>query len=199
MNANTEELELKERLILIESMIAQGRRTTESWGWTFVLWGVAYYAAIAWSAWGSGTLAWPVTMTAAGVLTGVVASRMKHDQPETTLGRALGSVWIALGISISLLMMSLAISGKLEAHASVAIVSALLGMANATSSMILKWKVQFVCALAWWATVLAACFGSDTQSSIAFLVAIFLCQIVFGVYCMIRETEERKQQGAANA
>jgi hypothetical protein len=80
MTANNEELELKDRLNLIENMIAEGRRTTESWGWTFVLWGVAYYVAIAWSSWGHGTLAWPVTMIAAGVLTAVFASRQSGSK-----------------------------------------------------------------------------------------------------------------------
>ena len=50
MNPNIQDQELKDRLSLIESMIAEGRRTTESWGWTFVFWGVAYYVAIAWAA-----------------------------------------------------------------------------------------------------------------------------------------------------
>ena len=54
MTANGEEIELKDRLRLIESMIAEGRRSTESWGWTFVLWGVAYYVALAWSILGRG-------------------------------------------------------------------------------------------------------------------------------------------------
>ena len=39
MTGNAEEMELKDRLSLIETMIAEGRRTTESWGWTFVLLG----------------------------------------------------------------------------------------------------------------------------------------------------------------
>lgn len=199
MNAHTEEQELKDRLDLIENMISQGRRTIESWGWTFVLWGVAYYVAIAWSAWGRAGVAWPVTMIAAGALTGIVASRMTHNKPGTTFGRALGSIWISFGISIFLLMMSLGISGKLESHASVAIVSAMLGMGNAASSMILKWKLQFACAVVWWATAVSACFTSDTQTSIVFLVAIFLCLIVFGIYCMIREAQLRKQAGASNA
>jgi hypothetical protein len=38
MTANSEELELKDRLNLIENMIAEGRRTTESWGWVLVFW-----------------------------------------------------------------------------------------------------------------------------------------------------------------
>jgi len=57
MQDQTSEQELKERLSLIESMIAEGRRHTESWGWTFVLWGLVYYLAIAWSAWGQRV--WP--------------------------------------------------------------------------------------------------------------------------------------------
>ena len=47
--------DLNERLNLIEAMIAEGRRKTESWGWTFLLWGVAYYVAIGWVALGGAT------------------------------------------------------------------------------------------------------------------------------------------------
>ena len=65
---NFERQELSDRLSLIESMIAEGRRTTESWGWTFVLWGVAYYVAILWATLGHSNWAWPVTMSAACVV-----------------------------------------------------------------------------------------------------------------------------------
>lgn len=100
MQDHTTEQELKDRLSLIESMIAEGRRTTESWGWTFVLWGLAYYVAIAWSAWGHSVWAWPGTMSIAILVTVVVASLRAGNHPGTTLGRAIGSIWIALGISM---------------------------------------------------------------------------------------------------
>ena len=38
MQDHTTEQELKDRLTLIEHMIAEGRRNTESWGWAFVFW-----------------------------------------------------------------------------------------------------------------------------------------------------------------
>ena len=191
MTVSNDEQELKDRLSLIESMIAEGRRTTESWGWTFVLWGVAYYVAIAWSAWGHSRLAWPVTMIAASVLMGALISRKAHNQPNTTIGRAIGSVWIAMGISMFILFMSLGISGRLvDQHIFVAVIAAMLGTANAASSMILKWKMQFACAVVWWVAAVASCFGTVTQSSIAFLVAIFFCQIVFGIYGMIAVTRK---------
>lgn len=192
MQEQMNERELSERLSLIEDMIAQGRRTTESWGWTFVLWGVAYYVAIAWATWGQSALAWPVTMITSGVLTGVLASRNAGKRPETTVGRAMMAIWLSMGISIFLIMFTLALSGKMEMHVAVAIVGALLGGSNAASSIILKWKLQLACAVIWWAAGIAALFTSDNLTGIIFLVAIFFCQIVFGIYCMISESGKRK-------
>jgi hypothetical protein len=194
--SNIEEQELKDRLSLIESMIAEGRRTTESWGWTFVLWGVAYYVAIAWSIWGKSYIAWPVTMIAASILTGIFASRSASKRPETTIGRAMMAIWAGMGISVFLLMMSLSISGRIELHVAVAIVGAMLGAANATSSIILKWRMQFACAVVWWTSAVASCFISEAHAGIVFLVALFLCQIVFGIYGMIAESRKRKTSGA---
>ena len=200
MQEQANEQELRDRLSLIESMIAEGRRSTESWGWIFVLWGAAYMIAIAWATWGHSVWAWPVTIVAALIVTGLVVSVKAGKRPETTLGRAIISIWIALGISMFLLFPALGLSGRLaDQHLFVAVVSTILGMANGASGLILRWKIQFVCALVWWATAVASCFGTDAQSSIEFLVAIFFCQIVFGVYGMIAESRERKRRGAAHA
>jgi hypothetical protein len=200
MQDHTTEQELKERLGLIESMIAEGRRNTESWGWTFVLWGVAYYLAIAWSMLGHGVWAWPVTTLIAAIVTFVVASLKADDRPETTLGRAIGSIWIALGISLFLLFVPLGLSGRLtDLHVFVAVISAILGMTNGASALILRWKAQAACAVVWWMTAVATCFGTDAQCMILFLVAIFLCQIVFGIYGMIAEAQERKRRDPIHA
>jgi hypothetical protein len=196
MTTNVDEQELKDRLKLIETMIAEGRRTTERWGWTFVLWGVAYYVAIAWSTLGHSNLAWPVTMIVSALLTAVPFSRPRHNQPETTIGRAISAAWMAMGISLFTVLLSLSVSGRYESHVFMAIIGAMLGTANATSSLILKWKVQFACALVWWALAVIACFGSETLTSVAFLAAIFFCQIVFGVYCMFAESRKARQSEA---
>ncbi len=196
MTANAEELELKERLNLIETMIAEGRRTTESWGWTFVLWGVAYYVALAWSMLGRGqwvSWAWPVTMIASVALTVAIGMRMSQTHPATKTGRAIASTWNAMGISMMLLFPALSISGRIDNHSFFAIVAAMLGLTNAASSMTLRWKAQFACAVVWWAASVAACFGSERQLLIVFVVAIFLCQILFGLYAMILDARRRRQ------
>jgi hypothetical protein len=200
MHDHSSEQELKDRLSLIENMIAEGRRHTESWGWTFVLWGVAYYIALGWSTWGHSAWAWPATMLVAVIVTVVVASLRGGSHPETTLGRAIGSIWIALGISMFVVFLALGVSGRLtDQHLFLAVVSAILGMANGASALILRWKAQFACAVVWWVAAAATCFGTDAQSTIAFIVAIFLCQIVFGIYGTIAEAQERKRSAPIHA
>ena len=198
--------DLRERLDLIECMISEGRRKTESWGWTFLLWGLAYFVAIFWasmggsaSIWGVHTvLAWPVTMIVAALLTIAIGMRKGKGKPDTTMGRAIVSIWIAVGISMILIFPSLASTGRLDEHSFVAIVAGMLGVANGASGIFLRWKSQFACAVVWWITSVAACFGSDTQLMIVFLSALFLCQIVFGIYAMMMESR-RKQREIAHA
>ena len=200
MQDHTADQELKDRLDLIESMIAEGRRNIESWGWTFVVWGLTYYIAIGWSALGHSAWAWPVTIMIAVIVTVVVATLKSDNHPVTTLGRAIGSIWMALGISMVVLFLSLGLSGRLtDQHLFVAVISAILGMANGASALILRWKVQFACAVVWWAATVGTCFATDAQTTIMFLVAIFLCQIVFGIYGMIAESNQRKRRGPIHA
>ena len=202
MTAGNEEMELKDRLRLIETMIAEGRRTTESYGWTFVLWGVAYFIAIVWASLSHGYLAWPVTMTAAGVLTGVIIGWRRSQKPTNRTGRAIGAIWYAMGVSMFIILMSLGFGSRSEPHIFIAIMAAMLATANAASSIILKWKLQFVCAVVWWALCIYACFDKakqltfDKPLTIAFLAALFFCQIVFGIYCMIREASVRRQEAS---
>lgn len=198
MTEKTEEMELKDRLSLIESMIAEGRRATGSWGWSFVFWGVAYYVAIAWTAYNQWPWAWLVTMTSAWVVCWALIKRQQKSQPQrrpgTTMGRAIFSVWTAMGVSLTLLLPALGLSGRFNLHVFVAIVAAMMGFANGASGMIIRWKAQIATAFVWWAATVAACFGSDGQCTVVFLTAIFLCQIVFGVYAMIFESRLRRQE-----
>lgn len=201
MNAGNQEL--SERIVLIENMLAEGRRTTAHWSWASVLWGVTYFVAMTWSAWGPHAgIAWLVCVAVGLILTvaGMSGSRSHEKQPETTLGRAIGSVWMGLGISMVLLFPALGLSGHLgNVHIFIPVVSAFLGMAYGACGLILRWKAQLVCAGVWWAASVAGAFGTDNQAVIIFLVAIFICQIAFGIYGMVLEARERRQRGAVHA
>jgi len=47
-------------------------------------------------------------------------------------------------------------------------------------------------------SAVVACFASEAETGIAFLAAIFFCQIVFGIYAMKCESR-RRNQGATHA
>ncbi|HZQ17303.1 MAG TPA: hypothetical protein VFA90_01180 [Terriglobales bacterium] len=194
------EQELRDRLSVIENMLAEGRRTTESWGWTFVLWGIVYCVAIVWANLSHNLRAWPITVCIGVVLTILIASKRRGGTPKTTLGKTIGCVWIAAGISMCVLFPALGFSGRLGyPHIFFACVSAILGLANGASALIIRWNLQLACAVVWWVAAAATCFGSDGQSTVAFLVAIFLCLIVFGTYGMIAGTQHNKRRGLAHA
>ena len=188
--------DLSERLSLIESMISEGRRSSQRWAWSFLLWGVAYYVAIAWANWGNPSLAWPVTMIAAAIVTGLMKARVRRNQPGTTIGRALLAVWSVMGVVLFALTISLSLSHHFDSHVIVAVIAAMLAVANGISSLILRWKMQSACAIVWLATAIGACFVSDEQLIALFLAAIFFCQIVFGIYGMILEARNRNQSVA---
>jgi hypothetical protein len=206
MSDLTNRQELAERLNLIETMIAEGRRKTESWGWTFVLWGAAYggaivgsnvgYPFVQWSIWGHRSLAWPIAVVSAFIAMFAiiaVSERRAEKQPDTALGRSVYSVWIALAISMPLLLTVLGSTGRLDQQGYVAVVGGLLGMTNAASAMILRWRLQFGCAVVWWGAAVSACFSTVPVALVIFLVAIFLCQILFGLYGMASEARGQKQ------
>ena len=86
---------------------------------------------------------------------------MSRGQPDTTLGRAIGAIWTAMGCSMFILLMSLGYGGHYDWHAAVATVGAMIGLTNLASAIILKWKMQFACAIVWLASAVIACFGSD--------------------------------------
>lgn len=195
--------EVRERLNLIESMVLEGRRSTERWGWAFVLWGVAYYVAIAWSAMAPMRgWAWPITMLVAVVVMGLIVRARGTSYPRTTLARSIGAAWAAFGISVFLLLFALGASQRLtDPHVAFAILAAMLGMVNGASAMMLRWKAQMACAVVWWAAAVVCCYEKIVvlHTPVAFLAAVFLCQIVFGVYCVIldgRVATARRQSHA---
>lgn len=199
MTEETARNELQERFKLIEAMIAEGRRTTGGWGWAFVFWGVAYLVASAWATFARSVTAWPVTMVVAFIFCAIVAWRKRRNQPATTLGRSVSAVWTASGITFFVVLFGLAAADRYETHVFIAIISGILGLANAASSMILRWKPQLACALVWWASALAACFLTESQAGCAFLAAVFLCLVGFGLYLMIAERRLARSSEVSHA
>ena len=184
--------EWQERVELIEKMMLEARRTTEYWGWNFVLWGTAYLVAIAWaSTTQSPNAAWPVTMIVAGVATVMIAKRKNRNKPSTVLGRAMMAIWTSMGVALFILCFSTAFTGHWEAHASVAAIETLLGAANMASGILLRWRVQAFVGILWWTAAIATCLVPATEIGPIFIAITAVGMIGFGLYLMILESRTR--------
>lgn len=187
--------ELTERLAIIESMMQAGRCTTERWGWAFVIWGVAYFVATGWASFlpqaGGRTLAWPVTMIFAALLTAVIARRRTRLQPRTDKARFIQATWAAVGYGIFIYAFSQAWSGHVQPQTLMAGIATLLGVANLASGLMLRWKVQMGVGLLCWVTAAASAFVGANTVAYLFLAATLVCMIGFGLYLMIRESRAR--------
>lgn len=197
MNGQQEtQAELMGRLDVIESMLHEGRRSTEYWGWVFVLWGAAYIIAIGWSyAPIMAPFAWPVTMVAAGILTAIFAIRKTRAKKiQTPLGRAIGGIWAGIGISIFIFSFAVAYSGHSNVSSYDAAILIFVAAANCASSIALRWRVQFLVALLWWVSAVAICFVDVRWIAPIVLIDSFLGFLCFGIYLMVRERRDRQRR-----
>jgi len=194
------EHDINERLALIESMMQAGRKSTEYWGWNFLLWGIAYFVAVAWSSLlpraGGPLLAWPITMIFAVLLTVGIARRRTRNMPRTEKSRALQAIWTAMGLGIFVFAFPVAWSGHFQAQSFMAGIEAMLGIAHVASGSFLRWPLQIVVGAVWWVAAIASCFVNGNGIAYVFLAATLVCNIGFGIYLMIRESRDKARAGA---
>ncbi len=197
INPAPNKTELLERLTLLEQMVNEGRRSTESWGWNFILWGIAPLLALCWQAFlPNPNLAWPVTMTVAAAITGIVSSR-KHggeSQPQTAVHRALYSVWSVSGSSIFLYILVSTLSHHYDMRSFLAVIFLLLAIPNTVSAAVLQWRTQYVVSGMWWCAVVFAFFAPMSWELPIYITALVLGNICFGIYLTI--IERRKNHGS---
>jgi len=185
--------EVQDRLRLIEAMMAEGRRTTERWGWSLLLWGIGPLMAMWWAArWPHGAWAWPVTMSLCAIINGVVVkARRRPGKAETTTMRSVGAVWTCTGITVLFLAFGAVASRTLEFRFLYVAVFALAAVAHGTSSLILRWWPQFLAALVWWiASALAFVVPVGRLPQIA-AFSLILANVVFGAWLTSREWRRR--------
>ncbi|HWM84499.1 MAG TPA: hypothetical protein VNO33_01650 [Kofleriaceae bacterium] len=180
--------ELAERVGIIETMIADGRRDTEYWGWAFVLWGVGHLIAAFWGQ--AHAIAWPATMTACGVVMAVGAVRRSRRRGKTTtLGRALGALWTAIGIAMFVAMVG-GIASDLAGGTVVTLFFLLMGTATFASGVIVRWPWWSGLGVLWWAVAVASMVAPPDVTFWLFVGMALVGEVAFGAYMMVLERRD---------
>ena len=189
--------ELADRLGVIEAMIAEGRRHTEYWGWAFILWGLGHLVAAVWGQ--LHAVAWPVTMTACGVLTGVFAYRQRRRGGKSTAaGRTLATLWASLGGSLFVAMIGGMIGDSPDGSV-VTIFFLVMGAASVASGVIVRWPWWSGLGLLWWGAALGSMIAGPAVTFWLFVAMAAIGEVGFGVYLMILERREPASGQAAGS
>ena len=198
MNANADELDLKDRLSLIETMIAEGRRNTGRFGWVFILWGLVCLSGIGGSyLWPQSYWVWPILIGSGFLIQflGIAMHRRSGSWPSDSIkSRSVAAVWRMMGIAIILYAAPATVTHTIHQIAYIAAIFMFLGMAHATSAMILRWRAQGVVAGLWWAGGVATYFVPRDYVIAIYVAEMICCMVLFGVYAMM--LERRRAAGA---
>ncbi len=185
--------ELLQRLELVERMVAEGRRSTERWGWVFLLWGIGpltamfWVAALPYKAW-----AWPVVMALCLVVNGLVLRRRKpKGRVQTTLTRSVGAVWACTGATVLLIGFGAAFSQSPDPRLLYVAWFALAAVAHGASSVMLRWPAQLVIALVWWTACAAAFIVPEVRLQAIAATALLLGNVGLGAWLTYCERSRR--------
>lgn len=183
--------DLLERLTVLEHMVNEGRRSTEKWGWNFILWGIAPLLALFWQIhWPHPNWSWPVMMTLAAAITATVSSRhdAREPKPDNAVHRALSSVWAVSGSSIFLYIVVAALSHHADdLRAFLATLFILLAIPNTVSAAVLRWRTQYLVSGMWWCAVVMAFFAPISWEIPIYVIALLVGNVAFGIYLSIIE------------
>ena len=181
--------DLLQRVALMETMIAEGRRTTTRYGWMFLMWGLLYFVGMGWTMLlPMPNLAWPVCISV-GIAVVVVKSWQKRaGASENLRSRSVEAVWEGMGIAAVLFTVGGVLSGHGGQPIFIAAILFMVGMAHGISALILRWGMQGVAAAVWGGCGVAACFATTSNEMVAlFLTASFFGMVLFGLYAMVLE------------
>jgi hypothetical protein len=133
---------------------------------------------------------WPIIIASGFVIqfAGIAMRRRSGNWTgENIKSRSVAAVWRMMGIAIILYAAPAIVTHTIHQIAYIAAIFMFLGMAHATSAMILRWKAQGVVAGLWWAGGTATYFVPRDYVITIYVVEMVCCMVLFGVYAMMLE------------
>lgn len=186
--------DLIQRLALMETMIAEGRRSTTHCGWIFVLWGVVDIAGMLWEWERPSYWIWPTVLAVGFALFFLILALQKKAPARCAnmQGRTVGAIWSMMGVATTLYVFTGIYRHLAWQYSFSAAIFMMVGMAHAISAMVLRWRVQGLVAAIWWAGGIAMYFAhSSNEIFVVFPLEMFFGMILFGLYGMMLDRRDR--------
>lgn len=180
--------DLVQRIALMETMIAEGRQSTARFGWIFVFWGLVDVAGVGWEVLQPNfRWIWPITVSAGFVLQFIGLALRRNSGNvcgKSIQSRSIAAIWSMMGLTILLYVAAAIVQHKAWQTAYIAAILMFVGMAHATSAIILRWRAQGFVAAVWWAGGIATYFIPRNYFLTLFVAEMVFGMILFGMYAM---------------
>jgi hypothetical protein len=191
--------ELVQRIALMETMIAEGRKSTVRYGWIFVLWGLIDLAPVGWqlvvphSRWVMNW-SWPIAIACGVAIQFIVMAILRRRSgvvcSSNMRGRSMSAVWSMMGLTAMLYFAGAMIEHKTWQISFIAAMLMFVGMAHGTSAVILRWWAQGLVAGVWLAGGVAMFFVPVDYWLAIFVAEMCFGMIGFGLYAMWLERHD---------
>jgi hypothetical protein len=202
-SSDTTRDDLLQRVALMEAMIAEGRRSTTRFGWIFVLWGLVDIAGVGWEkVQPSFNWIWPITIVTGFVIQFLILALRRGAMlvcGKSLQTRSIAAVWSMMGVTVLLYVAAAIVQHRAGQISYIAAILMFVGMAHATSALILRWAAQGAVAVLWWAGGIAAYFLPLDYFLTIFVAEMFFGMILFGLYAMWLDRGERGRRAIAHA
>jgi hypothetical protein len=200
----TTRYDLIQRLALMETMIAEGRRTTTRCGWIFVLWGLVDIAGMGWQWVWESYWVWPITIVTGLVIqfSIILVLRRKSGSvcASNSQDRTISAIWSMMGLATTLYVATGIYRHLAWQYSFIAAIFMIVGLAHAISAMVLRWRAQGLVAALWWAGGIAMFFAHSPKAIfVVFPLEMFFGMVLFGLYAMMLERRDGGGRGSTNA
>jgi hypothetical protein len=194
--------DLIQRLALIETMIAEGRRSTTRCGWIFVLWGLVDIAGMAWEWERHSVWIWPTVLTVGFAVMFLIQARQERVPARCAnmQERTVSAIWSMMGLATTMYVFTALFRHLTWQYSFIAAVFMFVGLAHATSAVVLRWRVQGAVAALWWMGGVATFFAhSANVIFVIFPLEMLFGMVLFGLYGMMLDRRDRTGRVSAHA
>lgn len=189
----------------IKKMMEDSRRSLGESGIGYIMWGVLVvigivfnYLRIIDATQINPLYVWIIVIGLGWVVTiwGMKKAKKQHN-PRTMLGRVLSSVWIAAGISMTLIGFTGTMSGSIGGYSVLPLMSIVLGIAYFVSGTVYSEKWIKLIGFGWWAAASGFFYWKNVNSLLVFAFLMVVFQIVPGIYFYIKWRKQYSNKESA--
>jgi hypothetical protein len=185
MEAQEKNLSHTESLAIIQNMIATAKNNLTDNGFHFMLWGTLviaaslaqYLLAVVFN-YQYNYLPWYI-MPAIGIPAAFIyeSQKQKHEKVKTHFDSIFGYLWLAVGISIFLVIF-ISIKGGLSP---IPFIMAVVGLGTFVSGNMLNFKPLVFGSIVFWITAIVCCFAEPVLQLLINSIAMFIGYIIPGI------------------